>query len=98
MESAGDVTFKQMFGGYTLYCNGKVVALVCDNRLTVKPTEEGRAFIGDVVGAEPYPGAKPAFLIEEQVEDSEWLGELIRLTAEALPEPKPKRKRKKKAT
>lgn len=97
MESAGEVTFKQMFGGYTLYCNGKVVALVCDNRLTVKPTEEGRAFIGNVVEAAPYPGAKPAFLIEERVEDSEWLGELIRLTEKALPQPKkkPKKKRKK---
>lgn len=92
MESAGDVTFKQMFGGYTLYCDGKVVALVCDNRLTVKPTEEGRAFIGDVVEAAPYPGAKLAFLIEEQVENSEWLGELIRLTADALPKPKKKKR------
>ena len=28
-----DVTFKHMFGGTTLYLNGKVVALICDNHL-----------------------------------------------------------------
>jgi hypothetical protein len=26
-------------GEYAIYCNGKVVALVCDNQLFVKPTE-----------------------------------------------------------
>jgi TfoX/Sxy family transcriptional regulator of competence genes len=96
MEHAAPVTFRKMFGEYALYKGGKVVALVCDNRLLVKPTEAGRAFIGDVVEAPPYPGAKPAFLIEAQLEDREWLGKLITITERELPEPRPKKKRKKK--
>lgn len=83
-----------MFGEYALYCEGKDVALVCDNQLFVKPTEGGRAFIGDVNEAPPYPGAKPSFLIDARVEDRQWISKLIRITYEELPEQKIKKKKK----
>lgn len=90
---AGDVTFKKMFGEYGIYCGGKMVASVCDDKLFVKPTLGGRAHIGDVVEAPPYPGAKPSFLIPAQkLEDFEWLSELIKITAEELPLPVKKKK------
>jgi TfoX/Sxy family transcriptional regulator of competence genes len=93
MQGAGVITGKKMFGEYALYAGGKVVALVCDNRLFVKQTDAGRAFIGDAVEAPAYPGAKPSFLIEDGIDDREWLSELIRITAEELPAPKPKKKK-----
>lgn len=96
IESAGAIACRKMFGGHTLYCEGKVVALICDNQLFVKPTQAGKLFIKNVVEAPPYPGAKLSFLIEEQLEDKEWISSLIRLTAEELPEPRPKKKSKKK--
>lgn len=96
IESAGVVSYRAMFGGYTLYCQGKVVALICDNQLFVKPTEAGKSFIGNVVEAPPYPGAKPSFLIAEQLEDKDWISQLIRVTEKELPEPKPRKKTKKK--
>lgn len=89
------VSYRKMFGEYALYSKEKVVALICDNQLFVKPTEAGRAFIGDVVEAPPYPGAKPSFLIQDGIEDREWLTRLISLTEEALPPPKPKSAKKK---
>ena len=93
-----DVTYKKMFGEYGLYSAGKMFGMVCDDRLFVKPTEGGRAHIGEVVEGLPYPGAKPIFLIEGQLEDGEWLSELVRITTRELPEPKPrKNKAKKKA-
>ncbi len=92
-EDAGRISFRKMFGEYALYCDGKVVALVCDDRLYVKPTEAGRAYAGDAEEAPPYPGAKPYLLVDDRFEDRDWLTELIRLTAEALPEPRPKRRR-----
>ena len=55
ISEAGDVSYKYMFGEYAIYCEGKVVALVCDNQLFVKPTEGGRGALGDVVEAPPYP-------------------------------------------
>lgn len=89
------VTYKRMFGEFGLYSDGRFFGVICDNRLFVKPTEGGRAFIGQVVEAPPYPGAKPSFLIEERIEDGEWLSELVRITARELPAPKPKKPRKK---
>jgi len=95
MGEAGEITFKKMFGEYAIYSNGKVVALVCDNQLFVKPTEAGKAHIGaDLVEAPPYPGAKMYFLIEDKCDDREWICELIRITAKDLPEPKLKSKAK----
>jgi TfoX/Sxy family transcriptional regulator of competence genes len=93
MSGAGDVQSRKMFGEYALYCDGKVVALVCDNRLYIKPTDAGKAFIGSVTEASPYPGAKMYYLIEEEKwEDREWLCSLVVQTAAALPLPKKKKK------
>ena len=97
MEGAGPVSYRKMFGEYAVYCRGKIVALICDNQLFVKPTEAGRKFIGDVVEAPAYPGARPSFLIGEGMEDGDWLGRLIRLTEKELPLPKPKKKKKPKS-
>ncbi len=89
------ISYKKMFGEFGLYTEGKIFAVICDNRLFIKPTEGGRTFIGDPVEAPPYPGAKPSFLIEDQLEDAEWLGELVRITARELPAPKPKKPKRK---
>ncbi len=93
IENAGEISAKKMFGEYALYSGEKLFALICDNKLFIKPTQAGRAFIGDVVEAPPYPGAKPSFLIEEKVEDRTWLSELVRISVAALPLPKPKKKK-----
>ena len=79
------MTARKMFGEFALYSRGKVVALVCDNQLFVKPSEAGRAFIGQPDEALPYPGAKPWFLIADRHDDREWITRLIEITAEALP-------------
>ncbi len=90
------VTTRKMFGEYTMYCDGKVVALVCNDTLFVKMTDAGKQYVGAKCeeGA-AYPGAKPSMVINEDlIEDREWLQELIRLTAEHLPAPKIKSKKK----
>ncbi len=84
MELAGLITIKQMMGEYLLYCDGVYVALVSDNKLFVKPTESGRKFIGKTTELPAYPGAKPSFYIESQLEDRKWIGELIRVTCREL--------------
>ncbi len=94
MADAGDVSARKMFGEYGLYCGRKLVALVCDDLLFVKPTAAGKTFIGKVSEAAPYPGAKPWFSVPgSHWEDSEWLAELVRLTARELPTPMPKAKK-----
>jgi len=82
IDAKCDVSYRKMFGEYVLYSKAKVVALICDNQLFMKPTEAGRAFIGDVVEAPPYPGKNPFFLIQELMTQSLPVG-----TLEALQEP-----------
>ena len=94
IKNAGEISARKMFGEYAIYANGKLFGLICDNQLFLKPTESGRAFIKEVVEAPPYTGAKPSFLIGDQVEDSEWLSELVRISVKELPVPKPKKKKK----
>jgi TfoX/Sxy family transcriptional regulator of competence genes len=89
----GDITAKKMFGEYGIYADEKMFGVICDNKLFIKPTSAGREYIGEVVEAPPYEGAKPSFLIEDRVEDSVWLSELVRLTVKELPAPKPKKKK-----
>ena len=95
IENSGQITFRHMFGEYGVYADKKLFGLICDNKLFIKPTEAGRNFIGDVVEAPPYPGAKLSFLIEDKIDDREWLSHLVRITVKELPEPKPKKPRKK---
>ncbi len=95
IQNAGIIRYKKMFGEYALYCNDKVVALVCDNQLFVKPTKTGGLFIDEIILKSPYSGAKPSFLIENQIEDKDWVSNLIKITVEELLSPKPKSKKKK---
>ncbi|NLF52771.1 MAG: competence protein TfoX, partial [Leptolinea sp.] len=46
MSGAGMLTARKMFGEYAIYCEGKIVALVCDDQLFIKPTAAARAFLG----------------------------------------------------
>ncbi|KVH66437.1 competence protein TfoX [Burkholderia ubonensis] len=93
MAAAGAVSARKMFGEYGIYCDGKMVALVCDDRLFVKPTPDGKAFLGECEEGPPYPGAKPCFVISgERWDEHEWLSRLIRITAAQLPPPKPRKR------
>ena len=67
INNAGEITAKKMFGEYGVYADEKLFGLICDNKLFIKPTISGREFIGKVVEAPPYEGAKPSFLIEKKL-------------------------------
>ena len=99
IRGAGQVSHRRMFGEFAVYCDGKVVALVCDNQFFLKPTDAGKALLDRVKQAPPYQGAKPYFLIDAQLDDAEAAAALVRATAAALPAPaaKPARKAAKKA-
>lgn len=87
------LSWRKMFGEYALYLDGRVVALVCNNQLFIKPTDSGRRVLDRVVEQPAYPGGKPWFCIGEDLDDRDRLGRLFRATAAALPLPKPKKPR-----
>ncbi len=92
LSSLSVVRSRKMFGEYALYCDEKVVALVCDNQLFLKITPEGKSMVGHhYAEGQPYPGSKPWMVVgAEFVDDDERLCALVKATADALPEPKPK--------
>lgn len=95
ISEAGIVSARKMFGEYGLYCDGKIIALICDDLLFVKPTKAGLSFVGDCPEACPYPGAKPYLQIsKEKWDDREWLSTLFRISAEELPLPTKKKTKK----
>ena len=94
IEYSGDIAVKKMFGEYALYVDGKIFALICDNKLFIKPIEASLNYIGNPTEAPPYPGSKNYYLIEEKLEDRDWLSGLVKIMAPVLPEPKPRKKKK----
>lgn len=94
IKNTGIISAKKMFGEYGIYSDGKLFGVICDNKVFIKPTNNGREFIGDPTEVPAYEGAKPSFLIEDKVEDSKWLSDLVKITLDSLPEPKIKKRKK----
>jgi DNA transformation protein len=96
LSALTNVSARKMFGEYALYCDTKVVGLICDDILYIKITDPGKDFVGEYYKEGfPYPGAKPSMIInEDQIEDQDWLQELVLMTAKQLPAPKLKSKKK----
>ncbi len=90
MKEAGEISARKMFGEYGVYCDGKIVGLICDDQLFIKKTEAGAAVVPGCAEGSPYPGAKAHFLIEDP-EDRETLVRLVKATWGELPVPKPKK-------
>jgi len=92
LSGAGEISSRRMFGEAAVYLQDKVVGLVCDNQLFIKATAPGRARIGVPTEAPPFPGASNWFLMAD-LDDPEFLADLVRSTADALPSPKIKAKK-----
>ena len=91
-SGAGEIVTKKMFGDYGVYCDGKIVGLICDDCFYLKPTEAGRKLLRSVDLRPPYEGAKDYYYIAD-VDDHDYLSTLVRETYRALPEPKKKGKK-----
>lgn len=89
-SGAGEIAVKKMMGDYCAYCDGVLFGLICDNNLYVKVTDPGRAVLKEVVLRPPYEGARDYFYIGD-VDDRDYLTELIKTTIPALLKPKPKK-------
>ncbi len=85
--SALELSYRPMMGEYVLYCDGKVVGGIYDNRLLLKPTKSALAILKEEERAAqweiPYEGAKE--MIAADAEDCLTV-ELIQAVAADLPE------------
>ena len=86
---------RAMFGEYALYADGKVVALICDDRMYVKLLPASNELEALCEKGEPYPGARPHYIIEEgQLSTLPTLPRILCAIAESLPERRKKAARK----
>lgn len=93
-SAAGTVRARAMFGGHALYCDDKVVGLITDDRLFLKPTPGAVARLGGGEMAPPYPKGKDHFVADALLDDPDELADLIRVIAQDLPMSKPRKPRK----
>ncbi len=84
------VAWRPMMGEYILYCQGKVIGGVYDDRLLVKPTKSALAMMPAAVMEPPYPGAKEMLLVED-MENRAFLRELLEAMVPELPAPRKKK-------
>ena len=85
-----EITYRQMMGEYILYYRGKVIGGVYDDRFLVKQTKSALAMMPDADLELPYEGAKEMLLVDE-VENKEFLKELVESMYGELPAPKKKK-------
>ena len=84
-----EVTYRAMMGEYILYYRGKVVGGVYDDRFLVKPVKAAGERMPEAELELPYEGAKEMLLVDD-VENREFLTELLEAMYEELPAPKKK--------
>ena len=83
LDGVEGLRYRPMMGEYLLYCRGKLVGGVYDDRLLVKPTKSARALLPDAPLEEPYPGGKPMLLVTE-MENKRLLQELLEAVADEV--------------
>ena len=84
------ITYRVMMGEYIIYYDGKIVGGIYDDRFLVKPTKSAVKMMPDANLELPYEGAKEMLLVDD-VEDKEFLRELIETMYNELPAPKKKK-------
>ena len=91
-SGAGEIAVKKMMGDYCIYCNGVLFGLICDNNLYIKVTDAGEAVLDEIDLRPPYPSARDHFYISN-VDDRDYLEDIIRATLPELMSGKSKAKR-----
>ena len=84
-----EVTHRAMMGEFVIYYRGKIVGGIYDDRFLVKPAKSALSYMQTVSWEIPYEGAKEMLLVDN-VDDRQFLCELVESMWEELPEKKKK--------
>ncbi|MBR4631710.1 MAG: TfoX/Sxy family protein [Elusimicrobia bacterium] len=90
LSSLKNITYRAMMGEYIIYYQGKIVGGIYDDRFLVKPTKSAVAMMPNATMELPYKGAKEMLLVDE-VDNREFLKELLEVMYDELPAPKRKK-------
>ena len=87
LSELDDITYRAMMGEYIIYYRGKVVGGIYDGRFLVKPVKSAVKMMPEVGLELPYEGVKEMLLVDN-VENKEFLRNLLEAMYEELPAPK----------
>ena len=90
LSELDEITYKAMMGEYIIYYRGKIVGGIYDDRFLVKNVKTAREMMPDADLELPYEGAKEMLLVDD-VDNKEFLRELLEAMYDELPEPKKKK-------
>ena len=90
LSELDDITYRAMMGEYIIYYRGKVVGGIYDDRFLVKPVKSAVKMMSEAGLELPYEGAKEMLLVDN-VENKEFLRNLLETMYEELPAPKKKK-------
>ncbi len=90
LSELDDVSYRVMMGEYIIYYHGKVIGGIYDDRFLVKPTKSAMAMMPNAEMELPYDGAKEMLLVDD-VDNKEFLRELLEAMYSELPAPKKKK-------
>ena len=93
LSGLDDVSYRAMIGEYIIYYRGKIVGGIYDDRFLVKPTKSAVAMMPNASMELPYEGSKEMLLVDN-VENRDFLRELVETMYDELPAPKQKKKAK----
>ena len=86
LSELNDVSYRAMMGEYIIYYRGKIVGGIYDDRFLVKPTKSATAMMPNADMELPYDGAKEMLLVDD-VDNKEFLRELLEAMYDELPAP-----------
>lgn len=90
LSELDDVTYRAMMGEYIIYYRGKIVGGIYNDRFLVKPTKSAVTMMPNADMELPYEGAKEMLLVDD-MDNKEFLRELLEAMYEELPAPKKKK-------
>ena len=90
LSGLDDISYRAMMGEYIIYYRGKIIGGIYDDRFLVKPVKSAVAMMPDADMELPYEGAKEMLLVDD-VENREFLRELLEAMYDELPAPKKKK-------
>ena len=90
LSELDDVSYRAMMGEYIIYYRGKIIGGIYDDRFLVKPTKSAAAMMPNANLELPYDGAKEMLLVDD-VDNKEFLAELLEAMYAELPAAKKKK-------
>ena len=91
LSNLDGIYYRRMMGEYIIYYRDKIAAYICDGRFLVRPVPSARKILPDAELDAMMEGGKKKLLRVDDVDNREFLRELLESMYEELPAPKKKK-------